>query len=147
MKEAQGGRPVVREFARIDLAMDEGDKSMNHGSMSNQKPVVVELKAVASEQGRYEGKVSISDPGDWNLRVFTDSRGVGSPAAFKVRAEKSGPAAASTGASPATQGSGPNWLVIGGFAALIVAAIGVVVNAAKKSSAAPGTPKQETNQA
>ena len=49
LKEAAGGQAVVREFARVDLVMDEGDSSMNHGGMSTQKPVAFELKAVAAE--------------------------------------------------------------------------------------------------
>lgn len=140
MKEAPGGHAVVRDSVRVDLAMDESDRSMNHGSMSNQKPVVFELKAVASEQGRYEGTATLSDPGDWNLRVFTDARGLGAPASFKVRAEKSG----ATG----EQASGPNWPILGGFALLIVAAIGGVVVVVRKSSASARiTPIKDANRA
>lgn len=150
LKEAAGGQAVVREFARVDLVMDEGDSSMNHGGMSTQKPVAFELKAVAAEQGRYEGKVTLSDPGNWNLRVFTDSRGVGSPASFKVSAEKASPAAATQSGAAAPQASGPNWLVLGGLALLVVAGIGGVVARVKRSSApapAPAAPVQETTQA
>jgi len=93
--------------------------------------------------------------------VFTDSRGVGSPASFKVSAEKASPAAAtqsgaaapqaatkSTAATP--QASGPNWLVLGGLALLVVAGIGGVVARVKRSSTpapAPAAPAQETTQA
>lgn len=161
LKEAAGGQAVVREVVRGDLAMDEGDKSMNHGGMSTQKPVGFELKPVASEQGRYEGKVTLTDPGNWNLRVFTDSRGVGSPASFKVSAEKASaaapatnsgaaaPQAATKNTAAAPQASGPNWLVLGGLALLVVAGIGGVVARVKKSSApapAPAAPV-ETPQA
>ena len=76
------------------------------------------------------------------MRVFTDSRGVGSPASFKVRAEKSGAAS--------TEASGPNWLVLGGLALIIVAGIGGVVALVKRPSGpapAPAAPVQETTQA
>ncbi|MHB0870109.1 MAG: FixH family protein [Chloroflexota bacterium] len=132
LKDSATGQPVVRESVRVDLLMDEADTSMNHGGMSSQKPVSVELKAVKDSPGRYEGKMSLSDAGVWRVRVFADARGIQAPASFTVRAES----------------SGPNWLVLGGFALLILGGIGGVVAVVRKGSApAPAAPAPEASEA
>lgn len=134
LKDTATSQAVLRDSVRVDLSMDEADSSMNHGGMSSQKPVRVDLAAVKDVPGRYEGKVSLSDAGAWNVKVFTDPRGTQASASFKVSAES----------------SGPNLMVIGAFALLILSGIGGVVALVKRSSApapAPAAPAQETTQA
>lgn len=126
LKDLSTGQPVLREPVRVELTMDENDKSMKHGDMSKEKPVVAELNAVKDAPGRYSGKANLSSAGDWKAEVFVDPAG-GRTVTFKVRVD-----------SP-----GPNWLVIGGFLALIAVAAGIVVAVKRKAPSAAAVPAPE----
>lgn len=126
LSDAASGQPVVRESLRMDFLMDESDTSMNHGGMSSQKPVVVDLEPVKDAPGRYEGKADLAYSGDWRARVYADSRGLLAPVSFKV----------------SVASGGPNLLVIGGIAALIVAATAAAVVARGRGANAEAASEQ-----
>ncbi|MHB1134940.1 MAG: FixH family protein [Chloroflexota bacterium] len=120
LRDRATGQAVVRESLRLELLMDAADTSMNHGDMSKQTPTAVELAADKANPGRYLGKASFTDSGDWLVRVFADTRSGQAPVAFKV----------------GVTGGGPNWLVIGGILAVIAAAVGGTVTMVRRKSVA-----------
>jgi hypothetical protein len=134
LKDTSTGQPIVRDSVTVQLLMDAGDTAMTHGGMgmSAQDPVAANLKAVQGTPGRYSGKVSFSNAGDWKARVAIDPRGIQAPLTFSVRVSS----------------AGPNWLIIGGFLAIIAAAVGIVLAMKRKSTpAASLTPTLEAGEA
>lgn len=127
LKDTTTGQAVARDSIRVDFLMDEGDMSMTHGSMSTQKPVTVDLKAVSGAAGRYEGKADLTDSGDWKVRVYADPKGLQPPATFNLN----------------VAAAGPNFGVIGGFLLAIVVVVGGIVfmmrkpRSARSSSSVP----------
>lgn len=125
LKESATGRPIVRDSVRVELTMDEEDKSMSHVDMSKQVPVVADLKASHDVPGKYSGKVNFTDAGNWKARVFVDANGVQSPVTFGMRVE----------------GNGPNWLVIGGFVVILALVVGGAAAMKRKAPIAPPVKK------
>ncbi len=123
LKDTATGQPIVRDSVQVELTMDEGDSSMNHGSMSNQKPVLANLKASAEAPGKYSGKVPFTDAGDWKATVLVDGNGARGPVSFGVHVVS----------------SGPNWLVIGGFIGVLALVVVAAAMAKRKGSSARAT--------
>ncbi len=132
LRDAATGRPIVPDSVRVEFTMDESDRSMQHGDMSQQKPVAVKLAGSKDAPGKYTGKADLTSAGDWKARVIVDLDGVQRALTFGVR----------------VSGSGPNWLIVGGLLAIVVAAIGGVVvmrrkaasGAAARTAAEPAQP-------
>jgi hypothetical protein len=118
LKDTTTGKPVVQNSLRVEMSMDTGDRSMNHGDMSTQKPVLAELQASKDVAGRYTGKVNLNGAGKWNAKVYLDAQ-------------------RSTILGVSVAESGPNlFLIVGGAAAVIALGIaGVFV--LKRKGAAP----------
>lgn len=119
LTDSATGKPLVQDAVRVEMTMDTGDRSMNHGDMTTQKPVLAELAASKDVAGRYAGKVNLSGVGKWNAKVYVD-------------AQRSTILDVSVAAA-----SGPNWLSIaaGVAAVVVVGFVGAVVF--RRRNAAP----------
>jgi hypothetical protein len=116
-KDTATGKPLVQDGVRVEMTMDTTDRSMNHGDMSTQKPVLAELKA-SQTPGTYTGKVSLSGVGKWNAKVYLDAQ-------------------RSTIIGVSVAAGGPNMLLIGGGAATVLALAAAGVFVLKRKAAAP----------
>ncbi len=130
------GQPIVRDSVRLELTMDNAGKPMqghNHSmDMSSQRPIILNLKASPALPGRYDGKLNFTDPGAWNARVVLGPNPLQDAATFAVRVEK--------------PSSGPNWLIIGGFLA-VLAGGGGLVYVIKARSGEASVPRRATRTA
>lgn len=120
VSDSATGKPVVQSGLRVEMTMDAGDRSMNHGDMSNQKPVVAELQPNKEVPGRYDGKVSLSGAGRWNAKIYLDSQ-------------------RSTIVAVSVAPGGPIWLVVAGGAVVVFALAGVGVVLLRRGRAAPAS--------
>jgi hypothetical protein len=117
VKDTATGKPLVQDGVRVEMTMDTTDRSMSHGDMSTQKPVLAELKA-SQTPGTYAGRVSLSGAGKWNAKIYLDAQ-------------------RSTIIGVNVAAGGPNMLLIGGGAAAVVALVVAGIFVLKRKAAAP----------
>jgi hypothetical protein len=114
------GQPL--ENANVKVTAEMPGNSMDDMKMNNSKPEAINFKA-GHEKGEYTGNINFSDKGNWTIKTDFTAESHEKMADFDVK----------------VVGSGPNWLIIGGFLGVVVIIIIIIAAVSKnkkKSSAA-----------
>ena len=107
------GKPLPNSNLKVTAAMD---KSTDMGSMTEDKPMMMDLKE-GSKKGEYTGMMDFKSKGKWILKSTFDVQGQAKNVDFDVD----------------VQSAGPNFLIIGGFSGVIILVIVIAAINKKKS--------------
>lgn len=101
-----------KEIENADIKISaEMDKSSDMGGMNMDKLKAIEAALESSENGQYMGNIEFTDKGKWIVTANVTVNGENMDIKYDVDVIS----------------SGPNWVVIGGFAGIVVAIIIVAV--------------------
>jgi len=109
----KSGKPLSNANLKATAAMDT---STDMGGMKEDKPMMIDLKE-SSKKGEYTGMVDFKSKGKWIIKSTFDVQGQTKNIDLDVN----------------VQSAGPNFLIIGGFSAVIVLIIVVAALNKKKS--------------
>ena len=109
----KNGKPLSNPNLKATASMDT---STDMGGMKEDKPMIIDLKR-SSKKGEYTGMVDFKSKGKWIIKSTFDVQGQVKNIDFDVN----------------VLSAGPNFLIIGGFSAVIVLIIVVAAINKKKS--------------
>jgi len=113
----ESGNPLSIENLQVTADMDRS-KDMGNDGMDKKEPMMLDLQK-SSQEGVYTGQVDLTNNGKWIINASYDLQS--QPQSIALDFD--------------VMGSGPNWLIIGGFGGVILLILVIAVISKKSKKA------------